>query len=77
MTKTQNKTLYTELCLLRIVERGAFEHSLKAEAKSIQTCEILKRLFASALATFSGIAVSGDMVSTTVFGWFVMLRSDG
>ena len=51
--------------------------SSRAAAKSIRACELSKLLFATALATFSGIAVTGDMMSTTVFGWIVMLRSDG
>ena len=34
-------------------------------------------MFARALATFSGIAVTEDMVPTTVYGWIAMHRSEG
>ena len=34
-------------------------------------------MFATALTTVLGIAVTGDMAPTIVFGWIVMLWSDG
>ena len=51
--------------------------SSRAAVKSIQACELSKLLFVTALATFGGIAVTGDMVPTTVLGCTVMLRSGG
>ena len=50
--------------------------SWRAAAKSVLACKLFKCLFATALATFSGIAVTGDVGLTTVFGWIVMFRSD-
>ena len=51
--------------------------SSRAAVTSIRACELFKRLFATALVVLSGVAVTGDMGLTIVFGCTVMLRSEG
>ena len=55
----------------------SLDDSSSAVAKSIRAGELFKLLFATALTTFSGIVVIGDMVPAILFGWIVMLRYDG
>ena len=51
--------------------------SSRAAVNFIRACELFERLFAIALACRGKIAVTRDMVPTTVFGLSVMVRSDG
>ena len=50
--------------------------SSRAAVKSIRACELSKWLLTTALVVLSGVAVTEDMMPTTVFGCStVMLRS--
>ena len=51
--------------------------SSRAGVKSIQACKLSELLCMIALAVRGEIAVTGDMMPTTVFGLSIMVRSKG